>query len=308
MIKKILLWFAILFSMFNFSIAYWSWVVVNYDIDITEDAKKSNNVDNDHLDEIWRSNGFARKDIESNWVMSVYELIVTIAKYLKNLFYTISWIFFLIVVIKFFADKWEEGFTGFKKWVFYISLWIVVMQFAFFFANVVFWKITGTPQDTFTAINEGLFLPLIQMMAVFAAIVFIIVAIMAFIRVIVSAWEPEKAKQWYYSIIFAILWVLLVLFAKRLVEAFFKGVSGGLNPDTWYLSWLVFKIIVRINSFIWLAVVILIIYSWAQILLSWWDQEKLSSWLKTVVYAFIWMFIIAASFLILTFFTSMPTT
>jgi hypothetical protein len=58
------------------------------------------------------------------------------------------------------------------------------------------------------------------------------------------------------------------------------------------------------NGFIWLIVVILIIYAWFMVLTSVWDEEKLKKAKSIIMYIAIWLFILVANYLILTFILS----
>jgi hypothetical protein len=49
-------------------------------------------------------------------------------------------------------------------------------------------------------------------------------------------------------------------------------------------------------------VVLMILYAWFLVLTSWWDEEKYKKAKKIILYSWIWILILFASYLILTFF------
>jgi multisubunit Na+/H+ antiporter MnhB subunit len=65
---------------------------------------------------------------------------------------------------------------------------------------------------------------------------------------------------------------------------------------------LIIRVINWMNGFVAIIVLLMIIYAWAQILLSAWDEEKIKKWKQALIYIAIGLFVLAINFLILTFF------
>lgn len=69
-------------------------------------------------------------------------------------------------------------------------------------------------------------------------------------------------------------------------------VNDWIVNKTWNIRDTVVDVIVYILWFIWLIWVIFVIYWWFKILTAWWDDEKVKSWKKVILYALLWIFII----------------
>jgi hypothetical protein len=132
--------------------------------------------------------------------------------------------------------------------------------------------------------------------------------------------KEDSVKAWRMTIVYAIIWFLVIKFAKLIVYTSYWKINC--NTDfTWFLSFtsnwskncieraniwsfaqIILDIINWMNSFVWLVVVIMIIYAWSQVLLSAWEEEKLTSAKKSLLYIAIWLLVLVSNFLILTFF------
>jgi hypothetical protein len=242
------------------------------------------------------------------WQEWIYNTLIRIARDIKNLFFIISWVYFLILVIRLlFSEKSEEASTNFKKWVIWISIWIIVTQIAYYLINILFdKKINIELANNFIDI---IIQPFISLLETSASFIFIFIMIYAFFRLVTANWNEEQAKSGKMSVIYAIMWFVVIKVSKRLVDAVYGKTSCSTHTNinctnTTDIKW-VTEIIVNIinwmNWFIWLIVIILIIYAGFTVLTSVWDEEKLKKAKSIIIYIAIWLFILVANYFILTF-------
>ncbi len=256
---------------------------------------------------------------------SIYKLSVDIAKTIKIIFYLIAVVYFMIIAIKLIvASNTEEEVSNFKKWFLWISIWIVLMNIAEFIVKSVYKKnlslnnpyssgINKLP-DFANNLNENLINPLIKLLEFGTAFFFIIIMIFAFFRLVTSNWDEEKAKTGKMTILYAIIWFVVVKIASSLVFAvygwcskynklaniFWATCNNGSNLSGF--AEIIFNVINWMNSFVAVVVIILVIFVWAQIIFSNWDEEKLTKAKKSILYIIIWIAILLFNYLILTFF------
>lgn len=329
--KKILKIILALFISFSFWFITNSSFAVDIGIEVNSSSSESNveitnnwnswTDRNDILDDFWNNeDGFFQST--TGWEKWIYLSLVRIAKDLKNLFFWLSSIYLMIIVVKvLFADNTEDEIDKFKKWIIWITIGIIVMQSAYAFTINLYNK--DIWEKLAIDFMDNMIYPAIHLMEVLASVFFIAVAIFAFYRLVTSDGDEEKAKQWKMTIVYAIIWVIVIKFAKTIVTWVYGEIKDcnvsvfwvdiwtrclDQHPDiTWFAADMM-QIINWMNGFIWLIVVIMIIYSWSQVLLSWGDEEKLNKAKKSLIYIAIWLFILAANWLILTFFITPEVT
>lgn len=305
MLKKIFLLIIIWLNLFVINIASAS--DSSYDSQVKINSAV-NWITNNHLDNL-QNNSFVTPSDTNIWANWIQYLIIQIAKDVKNIFYAIAIIYFLIITIKLlFSSNSEEWFEKYKKWLIWITLWIIVMQISYSFVVNIFDK---WPSDWFTSnLIENIFIPLIKLLETLASIFFMLIAIFSFIRLLSANWDKEKIKKWIDSIIYATIWVFLVIFSSKIVTSIYwkyKIESSGLTSiekesSFWSFTSMVVNFINWMNWFVVIITLIMIMYAWVNIIFANWDEEKLKKWRTTIVYAFIWIFILVVSYLILTFF------
>jgi hypothetical protein len=125
------------------------------------------------------------------------------------------------------------------------------------------------------------------------------------------------------SVLYAIIWFIVIRFAKILVDStygvidcgwidsWFFQIVGNNCINKWNLSWFVqsvVNIINWMNSLVGIIVVIMIIYAWFTIIFSAGDEEKMKKAKMSIVYIAIGLFLLFANYLILTFFILPETT
>lgn len=249
------------------------------------------------------------------WQTGIYNLIIRIARDLKNLFFVISWVYFLIIVIRLiFSWKTDEEVANFKKWIIWISVWIIVTQIAYWFVNVMF----DNEIDSYLATNftKAIIGPLLNLLQTTVGFIFIAIMLYSFFRMVTANGDEEKIKNWKIAILYAIVWFIAIKIATALVNAIYlkidcSGIFWGscfLSSDLLWFSDIIVRIINWMNSFIWLIVILLIIYAWFLTFTSGWDEEKLKKTKSIIIYIIIWLLILVTSYLILTFFIYPETT
>lgn len=238
----------------------------------------------------------------------IYNALIRIARDLKNLFFLIAWVYFLVLVLRLlFSDKTEEEISNFKKWIIWISIWIIITQISYYFVNILFDKNINV--ELATNFIDIVIQPFIKLLQTAASFFFILIMIFAFFRIVSANWDEEKVKSWKMSVVYAIVWFILIKWADKLVSAIYWKTScashtwinctNETNVD-WFAN-LVVNIINWMNWFIWLVVIILIIYAGFMVLTSVWDEEKLKKAKSIIMYIAIWLTILVANYLILTF-------
>jgi len=242
---------------------------------------------------------------------AIFNSIIRISRDLKNLFFLIAWVYFLVIVIKLlFSEKTEESSTNFKKWIIWISVWIIVTQISYYMVNVLFDKnINVALAKNFVDI---VLQPLITILQTSASFIFIWMMIFAFFKLVTANWNEDQIKSWKMTVLYSFIWFILIKAANTLVDSIYSKISC---TSIWWInctsnievSWgaqIVVNIINWMNSFVWLFVIIMVIYAWLIILTSIWDEEKLKKAKSIILYIAIWLLILVANYLILTFFIS----
>ena len=290
--KKILL-----YLIFAFVIAFGLWAM-------TPDVLGANNP---RLQDIY-SNQFI--DTSNVWEEWIFRTLVRFAMDLKNLFYIIATIFFLVISLRLIlATNTEEELWKFKKWIIWITIWLIVMQIAFVFVETLY-----RPEVTESlglALFQNVILPFINLLQLLASFFFIAIAIYAFYRLVSANWNEEAIWNAKKTVGFAIIGFIVIRFAWELVDAFYRRLWCTSILDIWECEAvqnlseavnIIITIINWLNAFVAIVVVLMILYAWAQILLSAWDEEKLKNSKNSLIYIAIWIFILIANFLILTIF------
>ena len=263
---------------------------------------------NSHLDKLWN---WTEKFIQTNvtWEAWIYYTILKVAQSLKNIFLVLATIYFLIIVLKLLFSEWssDEQWEKFKKWFIWITIWIIVMQIAYAYVQVIYNKKIGA--EIAWGITWSIIEPLVKLLETAAAFFFIGIMIYSFYKLVTAGWEEEKAKEWKKSVMFAIIWFLIIKLSHYFVSATYSKTLCRVDwvscVDEKSLSdWaqIIFTVINWLNWFVWIAVVIMIIYTWAQIIFSWWEDEKIKKAKKSIIYIIIWIVILIMNYFILTFF------
>jgi len=284
-------------------------------------AGESSNVrNNEKLNNFNSTNNITGKDdfidISGGGERAIFNTLIRVARDLKNFFYIVATIFFLIICLRLiFASNTDEELGKFKKWIIWITVGLIVMQIAYAFVLTVFDQ--GVSARLWASIIENLVYPLIALLQTLASIFFIAMALFAFYRLITANGNEEATKTWKMTILYALIGFLIIRFAQAVVEAFYGKISCD-SFGSWFIvvSWenclntvdisewanIIISIINWLNGFVAIAVMIMLIYAGAQIMLSNGEEEKIKKGKQAIIYVAIWLFVLVANYLILTFF------
>jgi len=318
--KKLSIIILIVFSI-GFTINQVNAEAITINKNLNELNWSSNDITNNRLDNFWEwDTRFFW--INTTWWKGVFYTLVSIAQSLKNLFFFLATIFYLIIAIKLIAaENTEEEVGKFKKWIIWITLWLMIMQLAYsyvmtLYANSIWEKLAF---DLITNIIN----PFIWLMEVFASFIFLAIAIFAFYRMVTANWKEEEITRSKMSILYAIMWFVLLKLSKIIVEWVYWKLECKQTTIAWFdaatisciwwkntagLTWNILQIINWMNSFIWIITVLLIIWAWFNILFSAWDEEKIKKAKSTIIYIVIWLLLLVVNYLLLTFFILPETT
>lgn len=276
----------------------------------------NNGVDLNKLDNFNDSEEFI--GTTNKWARGLFNTLIQIARDLKTLFYAIATVYFLVIVIILITSgNTEEAVGKFKKWIIWITVWLIVMQIAFAFVDVVYDK--NVEARLAYRLFDAIVLPLISLIQTLASLFFIALAIFAFYSIITANGNEEAVKTWKMTIFYALIGFIAMRFAREIVEAFYWRVSCGgitwgniINAPTTdncinvqdLSEWIniIVTIINWLNGFVALWVLIMIIYAGFMILTSGGDEDKIKKGKSTILYVAIGLFILTVNYLILTFF------
>ncbi len=255
------------------------------------------------------------------WGQGIYYVIVNIAYSLKNIIFLFATIFYIVIAIKLLVSQnTEEQVTKFKKGIIWITIWLMVMQMAYAFSLTLYAKHVW--QKLAFDLISNIVNPLIWLMEVLASIFFIAIAIFAFYRMVTANGNDEEVKRAKMSIVYAIMWFILIKLASVIVSWVYGSLSCEQISIGWFdvatasciwsadvkwLSFTIMQIINWANSFLGIITILLIIYAWFNILFSGWEEEKIKKGKNTIIYIFVWLLLLSINYLILTFFIKPET-
>jgi hypothetical protein len=276
-------------------------------------GESSNAAANDKLQDFNGNNQFIQAT--TGWEKALYNTLIRFARDLKNLFYAIATLYFLIISLKLiFANNTEEELGNFKKWILWITVGLIIMQLAYAFTEILFDN--GVSAQLGANLIENLVYPMIALIQTLAAIFFIAMAIYAFYRLVTANGNEEAIKSGKMTILYALIGFMIVRFTRAIVEAFYGrintcvsygkvvSVDNQLCNRVEISEWIniIITVINWLNGFVAIVVLIMIIYAWAQIMLSNGDEEKIKKGKQSIIYIAIWLAVLVMNFLILTFF------
>ena len=310
---KICIIFALSLSVFNILDISVVWAK-NVDLNISTNLEWWSDRNSD-LNVFWKTeNNFFW--INNAWWNAIFYSLVEIARSLKNLFFFLATIFYLIIAIKLLiAENTEEESTKFKKWIIWITIWLMIMQIAYSF-TVTLYANSIWEQLAFDLITN-IINPFIWLMEFMASIFFLAIAIFAFYRLVTANWKEEEITRAKMSILYAIIWFILIKLAKVIVEWVYWKLECKNSSIAWFSETItkcisdnnadslvsyILTIINWANWFIWIITIILIIYAWFNVLFSNWDEEKIKKAKNIIIYIFIGIWLLIINYLILTFF------
>lgn len=269
---------------------------------------------NNVLQEVWNNDKFLKATY--GWETSIKNSLIRIAFDLKNLFFILATVFFFVIVFKLvLSEKTEDSIEDFKHWIVWITIWLIIMQLAYVFTKILYDEnISGWLANN---LLEWLIYPIIGVIEVLASFFFVAIAFYAFFRLVTAGGHDEKVKWAKMSIIQAIIWFVIIKIAKVLLETTYgvincKEIAWGFiqfseqqcleKAELSSFPSIIVTLINWANGFIGIITILLILYAGFLVLTSGWNEEKLKKVKSILLYIAIWMFVLFASYLILTFF------
>lgn len=221
--KKLALTFALLLCIF-FGVQIQAQAATNnLNIGAIENGRTTGN---DKLNDFKQGDEFIGTSVTGE--RGIYNTLVRFARDLKNLFFAVATIFFLIISLKLIlASNTEEEVGKFKKGIVWITVGIIVMQMAFSFTKIIFDR--GVGETVAFSLIENLIGPLIALLETLASLFFIAIAIFAFYRLITANGNEDAISKAKNTIIYAIIGFMIVRFARAIVEAFY----GKIDCESW---------------------------------------------------------------------------
>ncbi len=181
------------------------------------------------------------------------------------------------------------------------------MQLAFAFSVIIFWNTIDW--TIASSLNNNIVNPLIKLLETLTWVFFIAMAVYSFYRIITANWNEEAIKSWRMTIFYAIIWFIVIRFVRIIVSSMYWTINctNWNNSCIWsnnlsQATNIIITIIDWMNSFLSIIIILMIMYAWFNILLSWWDEEKIKKWKSTLIYIIIWLLILSFNYIILTFF------
>lgn len=283
---------------------------------LEHETKKANNSwtqRNNSLERFW-NDSFIENQIEGG--TGIKNFLFRVAKDMKNLFFAVATVFYLIIVIRvLLSGNIEEEVTKFKTGIIWITLGIVVMQLAYSFTVILFNKeIWGTL--AFELIDNLIF-PLIRLIETLVAFFFLAIAIFAFYQLVTANGNEDSIKKAKTSIVQAVIWYIIIKFSKLLVTSVYGKVYCDKQDDgvidigqTTCIEeanlegsvWIIVDIITWLNSFVIIVVILMVLYAGILLFFSEGEEEKIKKVKNILLYIVIGMILLVTNYLIFTFF------
>lgn len=273
------------------------------------EAQERPNQENDLLRGMFNSSTDYRVAY-TGWEKWIRNLILLIARDIKNVFFIVAGLYFLFLVLRLlFADKSDEEVDKFKKWVIWTSVWIVVMQISYGFINVLFDK--DITDDLADRLIDVIMLPFINLLQTGASFAFMAIMIYAAFQMFTANGNEETIKKSRLSILYAAIWFLVVKITNALVYSIYWEkycwnnylcVDMQTKTNVGWIAQIIVEIINWMNGFVWIIVILMIIYAGFLTIFSNGDEEKMKKAKNIILYVVIGLWILVVNYLILTFF------
>lgn len=300
--KKLLLFFTLLFTLGVPAISF----AANTDIRITTEDR-GRDISNPLLNEMGDGDFISPSQVWG-WERGIKNLLITIAKDMKNVVLIIISVIVIVMVLRlFFGDNSDEDQTKLKNGILWLSIWIIVMQSAY----SVYYLLFDRPVNMtlWRGFQQYVIEPFTDMLLLFASFVFIAMGIYAFYKIVTAWGDDDKISKGKSTIIQAIIWFIVIKLADIVVKNTFEVKVDWVIWTTVEISEnitgnakIIFEILYWINTFVAIAIVIMIIYAGFLVLTSGWDSDKYDKAKKILLYIAIGLLILFGSYLILTFF------
>ena len=250
--------------------------------------------------------------------------------------YVINFFIVIWIAIAFFwgykimmSDK-EESMKEWIRLVAFGVLWIIIMISAKFLATSLVWETGdgGIIGDQFIEtlgkdpnwiefadeLYNKIMYPFIKLILYFVVWALFFVMAGKVVWFVTATDDAAKKKAW-WIIIWSIVWILIVMWSKQIVESVIWRQNKVLNESATWISWweaewmwwrllefnsipLVAQVINRVMGLTMFAILVLIIIQWYKIFTKPDDSKTRESLKKAVLYMIIWVLVIGAAYVI----------
>lgn len=267
-----------------------------------------NNVDLTHNGVQWGSEG-------------VRDFIIDIVK--KVITPLVIIIGVLLAILGLYELFWSTKEDGTKKWMNYILWWvigIIIIVSANFLADtlvnggIFVYDAQSQLVWTLTAqrIYQRLMFPFLKLLMFIALWALFIIALFRTVSFLLS--PKEDVKKWARNIIiWNAFWILIIIFAKSLIEAIY-GTETEVVKTTATNLWqigegilaskqlpFIYTVVNWAMWFIWLAILILIIIQAIQLISNPTDEANQKKMRTNIIYIIIWLVIIGTAYVVTNF-------
>ena len=268
------------------------------------------------------------------WWKMFNEQVIALIWYAIDVFIAIWVAVALIWAYKIMVSDKEDSNKEWMKMVMFWVLWVIIMVSAKFLANALVWDdgvISGNIKDAEVIVSRGepgivwldwinfasqlydkIVYPFIKI-ALYLVVWFLFFVTVAKVITYVTSTDDSTKKKAWWVIIRTVVWILIIMWAKQVVESIMWKQDSVTNPnnakilaDIWSHFTdigsipLIAQIINRVMWLTMLVILILIIVQAYRIFAKPDDSENRKRLWKTIVYIIIWVLVIWAAYAIST--------
>lgn len=227
------------------------------------------------------------------------------------------------------SDK-EESMKEWIRLVAFGALWIIIMISAKFLATSLVWEngsgwiiwtqFIGTSDkdpswiEFANELYNKVMYPFIKVILYFVVWALFFVMAGKVIWFVTATDDAAKKKAW-WIIIWSVVWILIVMWAKQIVESVIWNQNIVLNKNATWISWwevewmwwrflefssipIVAQVINRVMGLTMFAILVLIIIQWYKIFTKPDDPKTRESLKKAILYMIVWVLVIWAAYVI----------
>ena len=263
---------------------------------------------------------------EWGWWSMFNKQVIALIWYAIDIFIAVWIAVALIWAYKIMVSDKEESSKEWLKMVIFWILWVVIMVSAKFLANSLVWNTgiiteidadVGGDKKGLDGINfasqvyNNILYPFIKIALYLAVWVLFFITVAKVISYVTSTDDAAKKKAW-WVIIWTVVWILIIMWAKQVVESIMWKQAAVTNSSATKLSeiWshitnfesipLVAQIVNRVMWLTMLAILILIIIQAYRMFAKPDDPKNRETLKKSILYILIWVLVIGAAYAIST--------
>lgn len=260
---------------------------------------------------------------DGEWSTLFNNQVLQIITYIINLFIVVWIAVAFLWWYKIMTSDKEESMKEWIRLVIFGIIWIIIMMSARFLAESLvwdkgiitdeFWSISGSgPNWVQFASNlyEKIMYPFIKIALYFVVWILFFMMVWKVVGFMASTDDSAKKKAG-WVIIWCVIWILIVMWAKQLVEAVMWNQSVVVKDSAKRISDqtpgsvlnfgsipLVTQVINRVMWLTMFAILVLILIQWYKMFMKPDDPKNRESLKKTLLYIIIWVLVIWAAYAI----------